>query len=163
MFRLQCSLKNWKKSRGRAHPSVGVPLLWKITHDISSLSPGSDFWHAPASRRITAFTCSNSWSLPAGAQYVWECVIASEKQMRQRLCRAEPSRAEPEPHRTQKCVMEVLLVHSDWGCRMASKRQPQWERSCKHPSAWGACLTIGLPSVHLKSLSNILSLSPIHW
>lgn len=83
----QCIHDNVHKTWGTAHPSKGVPLFWKITHYISSLSPVSDFWHASASRRITAFTCFNSWSLPAGALYVWECVIASEKQMQRRVCR----------------------------------------------------------------------------
>lgn len=83
----QCFHGNVHKTWGTAHPSKGVPLFWKITHYISSLSPGSGFWHASASRRITAFTCFNSWSLPAGALYVWECVIASEKQMQRRVCR----------------------------------------------------------------------------
>lgn len=86
-FIFQCSHDNVHKTWGTALPSEGVPLFWKITHYISSLSPVSDFWHASASRRIAAFTCFNSWSLPAGALYVWECVIASEKQMQRRVCR----------------------------------------------------------------------------
>lgn len=90
----------------KVHPSEGVPPFRKITYYNSREPPPPPFNPSLGFQCINQLTCFNSWSLPADAWCVWECVIMTKKQMG---CSGRS--AEQELHHCRKSCVSIFGSH----------------------------------------------------